>query len=294
MGSASVGRGGRSGAWVVGLMALVGAAECWAQPGPREINPGLLGANALPPFEVGGPWIDDRWVLSFGVAGQLSWPRKDTDVSYTLPFRLEYPFVRRAALWVEGTPLEGYSYSLATQRAWAPSRPAGVTPGDVTFGSRFVLFPGKGWLPALGVRVVVKTATGEDLRTRRFLDAPAYQFDALVGERFQLEGGRLGLLELSASVGFLAWQQGTSGQNDAVAGSGRLRWAHEHLALRLEVRGYAGWQGADRPLVGVLGAEWKVAAPLSLELVGTRSFVDPPGFELRLGVRLSGPELKLR
>ena len=259
-----------------------------SQPTGREINPGLLGPNALAPYETSGPWVGDRWLVTFGAAVQLSTPVSGTDFSLSLPFRIEYPFVRRAAIWVEGTPLEAFQYSTETQVAWAPSRAAGVTRGDLTLGTRFVVFPGTKWFPAVAARVMLKTATGENLANRRFLDAPAYQLDLLLGQRFPLAGG---LLELALNLGFLAWQQGEAGQNDAFAGSGRLRWDYKQLGVRLEVRGYSGWQQNDLVRVGVVGVDWTVAGPLRVEFSASRSFQDPAGFDFRLGVRLSGPSL---
>jgi len=273
--------------WLVVVLSSVGA---WGQPTGRDINPGLLGFNALSPFETTGPWVGERWLVAFGAGLQLSSPESGADVSYTVPFRFEYPFVKRASLWLEGSPFEAFTYTRATQLAWSPNRPAGVTRGDISFGSRFLVYSGTGWFPAIGVRVLVKTATGENLANRRFLDAPAYQLDFLFGERLEVLGGEL---ELAVCLGFLAWQQGEAGQNDAFAGSGRARWEWGRLAARVEVRGYSGWQHNDRPLVGLVGLEWRFTEALQVEASATRSFRDPPGLDFRIGVKLSGPTLKM-
>jgi hypothetical protein len=267
---------------------LVSATASFALP-RDEMNPGRLGFNALSPFEASSPWVDERWRLTMGAGVQWVTPGDGIDFSYTMPFRLEYPFVKRAVLWVEGSPFEGYQYSTPTQRFWAPTRDAGVTPADISFGSRFLVFPGRGWIPAIGVRVLVKTATGENLGNRRFLDAPAYQMDLLLGHRLGRAGGRFGQLELVVCLGFLSWQQGSVGQNDAFAAAGRIRWDLERAAAQLEVRGYVGWQANDRPVEANLGLEWKVAEPLQLLVSVTERVRDPVGVEVRLGVRVSGP-----
>jgi len=261
------------------------ACAATAAPVGREINPGSLGANALPPAETNTPWVDDTWSVSLGNAVQLSWPNGGADVSATIPFHLEVPFVGRFAFWADGSPLELYQYSRESVRAWAPAHTDGGTRADVTIGARMLVSKGNEWVPEVGLRILVKTATGEDLTTRRFLDAPAYQFDLLLGRRIELSLGRL---ELALCIGFLAWQQGGVGQNDALAGSGRVSWVRDALTLRLELRGYAGWESLDKPLVLSAGAEWALHPGVSLWGAVAQGFSDPVLTDVRFGLRFTG------
>lgn len=256
-----------------------------AEPVGREINPGVLGANALPPAETSGPWIEPSWSVSVGSAWQLSWPTAGTDVSATLPFRLEVPFVGRVAVWADGSPFELYRYSPETVKAWAPSHTDGGTRADVTIGMRVLITEGNHWLPAIGLRLLVKTATGEDLFNRRFIDAPAYQFDLLLGRRFELSMARL---ELALNVGFLAWQQGEAGQNDAFAASLRAKWVQGAFTAKLELRGYAGWEKNDTPFVMAVGGEWALGPGVSVWATLAQSFLDPVSTDLRAGLRFTG------
>jgi len=256
-----------------------------AEPKGRDINPGILGANALPPAETNTPWVDSSFSVSLGNAFQISWPNGGADLSGTIPFRLEVPFVGRFALWADGSPLELYQYSRESVRAWAPAHTDGGTRADVTIGARMLVSTGNDWVPEIGLRILVKTATGEDLTTRRFLDAPAYQFDLLLGRRLELP---LGQLELVVNIGYLSWQQGDVGQNDAFAASARVSWERERLKLKLELRGYAGWEKDDSPVVISAGAEWKLDQGVYLWGSFSQGLLDPPLSDLRFGLRFTG------
>ena len=272
------------------LTALPALAD--GMPTGRDINPGLLGFNALPVYELETPWVGDQWAVSLGLAGQVSSPllAGAADVSMTTPFRLEYPFARRVLIEVFGEPFEVFSYSAQTQSAWSPSRANGITRADVSVGTRVALFNGSGWIPAVGLRVLLKTATGENLANRRFLDAPAYQFDLLVAEKFPL---RRGALEAAVVGGFFCWQQGEVGQNDAWEFALRGSWEYGRFAARTELRGYRGWQHADAPVVLALRGEFQATPWLQLYAGTSWTVVDPAGWDVRFGLRVSGPVLQL-
>lgn len=281
-------------AWLLAAPALAGT----GMPTGHDINPGQLGVNALPAYELETPWVGDRWAVSLGLAGQVSTPLANTfsplpgtvDVSMVTPFRLEYPFARRVLIEVLGAPFEVFSYSGTTQSAWAPSHPDGVTRADVSIGTRVALFNGASWFPAIGLRVLIKTATGESLANRRFLDAPAYQFDLLLAEKFPL---RHGVLEAAVLTGFFCWQQGEVGQNDAFAFALRGSWEYGRFVARTELRGYRGWQHADTPVVLGVSAEFQATPWLAFYAGTTWTVVDPPGWDVRAGLRVSGPVFKL-
>jgi hypothetical protein len=209
-----------------------------------------------------------------------------SDYSLIAPFRLSWPFARRVAFILEGTPAEFWSVSPPTQEAWSTTLTQGLINGDVRIGARFLLYEGAELLPGLALRVLTKTTSGKDPRNRRFLDAPGYLFDLVAGERWRLSPA----LELEAwlCLGFLAWQQAGYGQNDA------LSWSATSLAhlpwgtLLLEARGYQGWQRYDRPLVLMAGLELPLDPHLHLLTSLQRTFRDPQGVELRTSLRLTG------
>lgn len=263
------------------------ASLAFAEPMGRDINPGVLGPNALPPLATDSPWVRNELRAQLGWAGQLSTPEGGgLDGSMVVPFRLELGLYERIAFWAEGSPFELWQYSPETYAAWQPKRSKGITRADVRLGTRVRLWSDSGFRPASAVRVVLKTATGEDLYTRRFLDAPAYQFDLINAWHWLLGSTRL---EARLAVGFLAWQQGAVGQNDAVALAGAVlaRWAH--VALWLEVRGYAGWLRNDTPVLASAQAEFELTPMIDVLLGVSRTFRDPPTFEVSTSLRVRLP-----
>lgn len=263
------------------------ATFAFAEPMGRDINPGVLGPNALPPLSTDSPWVRNEVRAQLGWAGQLSTPEGGgLDGSMLVPFRLEVGLFERIAFWAEGSPFELWQYSPETSAAWQPRRSKGITRADVRLGTRVRLWSDSGFRPASAVRVVLKTATGEDLYTRRFLDAPAYQFDLLNAWHWLLGGTRL---EARLAVGFLAWQQGAVGQNDAVALAGAVLARWPHVGLWLEVRGYAGWLRNDTPVVASAQAEFELTPMLDVLVGVSRIFRDPPTFEVSTSLRVRLP-----
>jgi hypothetical protein len=258
-----------------------------AQPMNRDINPGVLGANALPPLLNEPAVIGDAVVLQLGWAGQASTPVGDgVDLSMLVPFRIEVPLMRRVAFTADGSPFEWWRYSAKTRDAWLPRRSEGLTRADVRLSTKVLLWEERGLRPSAAVRVTLKTATGEDLFTRRFLDAPAYQFDALATWHRLVGRTRL---EAWLLAGFLAWQQGAVGQNDAVAWAATVVARWPFLAVRVEARGYVGWQRGDKPVVLAGQVESVLTPAVDVVLHVSRGFVDPPSVEVGAALRVRVP-----
>jgi hypothetical protein len=271
----------------LGVATLLAALAVHAQPMARDINPGVLGPNALPTLPSEAPWVSDEVRAQWGWSGQLSTPEGGgLDASMLVPFRVEVGLFKRVAFSVEGSPFELWQYSPETNAAWAPRRSKGITRADVRLSTKVLLW-NEAWLrPATAVRVTLKTATGEDLSTRRFLDAPAYQFDLLNAWHWNVGLTRL---EAWAAVGFLAWQQGAVGQNDAVtlAGTFIARWPL--VNVRLELRGYAGWQRLDAPVTLATLLELHLTESVDVLVNASRTFRDPPSLDVGAAVRIRIP-----
>jgi hypothetical protein len=253
------------------------------------LNPGLMGPNALPPMANEAPWVGTDFTVSLALAGQRSDdPSGASDFSYTIPFRVEIPFKQRATFFVTGTPFEGWLTTARTRVAWRTDKWREVTRGDLRFGAKFLLWDGAWPIPSVSLRVSTKTTTGKGATEHRFLNAPGYQFDLLVSERFRPGGGPW-QLEVWASLGFLAWQQAGFGQNDAPAWAVTLAGRRDPMFLSVELRGYKGWQQYDNPLVLATAWHLQLWPCVWLQLEASRSFRDPPGWDLRAGFRFDGP-----
>lgn len=269
----------------VALGVLVVSTVAGAEPlDGRAINPGVLGANALPTLPAEAPWVDDALTLQLGWSGQLSTPPGGgVDQSMLVPFRVSIGLFERVQFSADGSPFELWRYSPETNAAWAPKRSKGITRADVRLATKVLLFSESGLRPATAARVTLKTATGEDLFTRRFLDAPAYQLDAIAAWHWLLGTTRL---EAWATVGFLAWQQGAIGQNDAFAYAATVEARWPFVSARLEVRGYAGWIHDDKPVTLAGQAEVRLTPALSLVVSAARTFQDPPTLDLGVAAKL--------
>ena len=178
-----------------------------------------------------------------------------------------------------------------TQEAWSTPNSYGTAKGDIRFGGKFLLFGGEGYWPGIAIRAWTKTTTGKSKEDRRFINAPGYQFDLILGERISIKPGFA--LELWAAGGFLAWQQAQFGQNDALAWSTTLSALWESgTALRLQYQGYRGWIRDDKPHAAGLALELPLADPRGPQLPVTafvaisQSFRDPVYTGFRVGVRV--------
>jgi hypothetical protein len=267
------------GLWLAAAHASSAAAQ------QSKVVPGLMGPNALPAIPV-----EDAEVLP-EIAGEVAASTHATgaggrDRAFAPQFRLVVPFLGAAALELAGTPIEVWSVTPATRDRFAGQALSGVSKGDLAFGARFALLREAPRRPALTLRLLTKATTGKGFRDRRFTDAPAYAIETLAAKTVREGRGALRRVRLLAKLGFLSWAQEQGLQDDALdygaAADARLRTGTE---VRLEWRGYQGYQVNDKPmLVGVrvlqpIAARAGVLAGLNR---GVRS--DAPAWELRAGL----------
>ncbi len=259
--------------------------------GDRTIVPGQFGYNALPPIPNADPVVGDDVLFGLDLAAQVSDPIDPRDAALTPYLRLVLPFRGLAALEIDGVPLELWRVSLDTQQRLGAQAASGVELGDMRFGARFALLPEGEILPALGVRLITKTATGKGFENRRFIDAPAYVIDGLLGKDIPARLGPFTHLRVLGKIGFMAWQQGTDWQDDAVDAGATVQLHAGGTRLELEWRGYWGYEQQDKPhLIGLTvahaaaGVEWIATVNRGISAEATP-------WELRLGVvfRLGTP-----
>jgi hypothetical protein len=267
------------------VAAIVLAAATGARA-EQLLLPGLMGFNALPALRNADPVVGPYLELEASVTAQFSGPIAARDSAATPYFRVTIPFREVAALELDGMPFELFQSSSATQARLAARLREGVAPGDVRVGARFLLGKERQHRPALGLQIVVKSTTGKGLESFRFTDAPAYVFDLLAGK--DLLASETVSLRALGKVGFLSWQVAQGRQDDAVDFGATLRGAFASGAsLAMELRGYAGWRGYDKPMV--LGVTAGVPARPRVDVRATVDYgltADAPRLDLRLGVVL--------
>lgn len=268
-------------------VALALPAVAPAAAADRTLVPGRMGFNALPTVPVADPQVGDELQLEVSAAAQASELPAAADAALVPYLRLSLPFRRIAALEVDVVPVELWRVGPATQQRLGAVHASGASKGDLRFGARFTLLPEGGWSPALGLRLLVKTSTGKSPEDRRFLDAPAYGADGLVGKTLPWRAGPF-TVRVVAGLGFFVWQQGPAWQDDALTAGVRLELLAERgTRLGLEWRGYWGYEEGDKPMVLGVSAGQRVSGPLELIAAVNRGLgPDAPPWELRLGAVL--------
>lgn len=251
------------------------------------VNPGTMGPNAVLTQPGDTARIPDTLEIRVAGATQLT---RAGDRSFVPWFRIEAPFGRWASMLSEGRPTELWQVSPETVSAWDLKKDRGVTGGDLSFGVKFrILDGGRKW-PTIAARNVTKSTTGKGYRERRHTNAPSYLLDLLVTQPL----GRVGTARLEAwgAFGFFAWQQGANGQNDAPAWSATVAalWEGGSL-LRVDVRGFDGWQTDDKPRVVAATAEWSITRSFGVFATANVGLVDAPLLDAHLGVVVRLPAL---
>ncbi|MDP2269671.1 MAG: hypothetical protein Q8N23_05205 [Archangium sp.] len=267
------------------LLLLLCAPAAWGKE--HWMNPGTMGANALPSFPLEPPWMEPYTLVQLGGAAQYG---KLGDVSMLPTFRLITPFGKWAEAIFEGAFVEAWWSSEQTRREWGLTRTQGVAKADIRFGFKVLLADAGEDLPKLAFRAITKSTTGKDLESRRFVDGPAYLLEVLLGQRIHAKHGVT--IDVFSSVAYWIWQQQETGQNDA------MHWAVsvqvqpvERLSLGVEARGYIGWQRNDKPVVVGLRAGVLITDVFELGATVNAGFVDAPRLEGRLDLRFRLPSL---
>lgn len=265
-------------------LALLAISTPLRAAGLSRIVPGRMGPNALPAIAVEDAALPEAIVTEVG--GALHLDGGAADRAITPRFRLVVPFHGSAAFEVEGTPVEFWSVSPATRARTGGVGTSGVAKGDVSFGARFAIFREREGVPAVALRILTKSTTGKGLEDLRFTDAPAYAIEALASKTVHEGPALVRSVRVLAKLGFLAWSQDQGVQDDAIDYGAAVDTAlRTGTVLRLEVRGYAGYQAYDKPMlasVRVLQQAWSTAA---ISLGVNRGLTpDAPDWELRAGM----------
>lgn len=252
------------------------------------VNPGSMGANALPVLPADVPWAPDYTLAQLGVSYQQG---KLADQSFTPVFRLQVPFGRYVTAIFDGAPFELWWASPRTESEWKLPRSQGLAKADIRFGVKLTVIDFGPTKPKVALRAITKTTTGKDYDARRFTDAPGYLLEVSAGQRWIFSKDFA--LDLYGAVGFFAWQQGSDRQNDATqVALGLTASLHGRLQLDWQLRGFIGWQKReDRVVVAALRVGVNVASFAELGATATLGFLDAPRIDARLDVTVRLPSV---
>jgi len=250
------------------------------------MNPGLMGSNALQGFAIEAPWSEDYTLLQFGAALAQGWWY---DTSFLPYWRLVAPFQKWVSTYFEGSIVEAWWSSEQTRASWGLLHDQGIAKADLRFGFKILLADLGDALPKVGFRAFTKTTTGKGYEDRRFTDGPAYLLEFLVGEKFPVKGFDLSLLGMG---GYWIWQQGESGQNDAITWGLALNARFfQRLTAEVQMRGYVGWQHDDKPVVLGTKLAVQLTSWFGLQGVFNVGFRDAPRLEGILTLNFFLPNL---
>ncbi|MFZ5441164.1 MAG: hypothetical protein ACOZQL_14235 [Myxococcota bacterium] len=239
------------------------------------MNPGTMGSNAVAGFAIEPPWTEKYTLFQLGAQAAQGWRY---DVSLLPQARLITPFGKWISAYFEGSPVELWWSSPQTREEWLLTKTEGVTKADLRFGFKLMLADLGEGLPKIGFRALTKSTTGKGYEERRFTDGPAYLLEFLVGERLPVQALQLDLLAMG---GYWIWQQGESGQNDAITWGLAVstRSLSQRLLAEVQVRGYVGWQRDDKPVILGLKTGWLFTDWFELTAGVNFGFRDAPRVE---------------
>ena len=211
------------------------------------VAPNWFGPNAFPVPEMTDGRVREK--LTVEVAGDYYRGHLTNGEDHTrdLFLRAWIPlFSDRVNLSLWMPVVEHWSYDASVREARRilsdPNLDPGCGSGDVYVGLDIQLLKETSRRPAVMIRSVLKTASGNDFGYARDYDAAGYFFDATVGKGF-------GRFRFSATTGFLCWQTGTARQNDAVQYGLGAFYDGEVLNVAVQWGGYVGWERCgDAPM----------------------------------------------
>jgi hypothetical protein len=247
--------------------------------------PGLMGPNALPTLPVEDAAVGDDVLVELAGTAQFD-DLVRTDSAFAPYFLFVVPFRQVAAIEFDGTPVEFWQTSAEVATARGAVHTRGTARGDLRVGAKFVLFRETEILPVFSARFLLKTATGKSFEDRRFTAGPAYFFDALASKTLlEDDVGFFRKVRVLAQLGFVAWQQGTAAQDDAISfGAAVQTVLANRLQLEIQARGYIGWQEFDKPVVAGVTATYPFDF-LRIFLTLNRGItMDAPKWEVRTGL----------
>ena len=122
------------------------------------------------------------------------------------------------------------------------SKDPGHDSGDVYISLDIQLLSETNIRPAVLLRSVLKTASGNNYGYARYYDAAGYFFDLTAGKSF-------GPVRLAATTGFLCWQTDNGRQNDAVQYGLASFLTLGDFRASAQWAGYVGWERhGDAPM----------------------------------------------
>lgn len=176
------------------------------------------------------------------------------DKTQNLFISLYVPIVKDIiAVEFYGVPFESYNmdYETILERRVRYLDGKGTANGDFYF-STIIQILKKEKLPEIAFRMAFRTASGNNLGSARYTDAPGYFFDFSLGKDFIFGKKDQFLIRPQGMIGFYVWQMNLpdNKQNDAILYGFGADLQYKSWFINNAIEGYSGYFGEDLVVVG--------------------------------------------
>lgn len=176
------------------------------------------------------------------------------DQTQNLFMSLYVPLVKNIiAIELYGVPYERFKmdYETVLERRARYQNGEGSAIGAFYFSTIIQLLKKEKW-PEVALRMACRTASGNNLGSARYTDAPGYFFDISMGKDFTLDQHADFFIRPHGMIGFYSWQMNlpNNKQNDAVLYGIGADIRYKSWFLNNSVSGYSGYFGNDLLIVG--------------------------------------------
>jgi hypothetical protein len=212
-----------------------------------------FGPNALPVPPMQQGLIQKKSLLDFS----YEYHKGSGDYTHNALADLFIPlFSDRAGLNISMVPVEFFEMDTVTRdlRRSRNFEGNGRAVGDVYIGTHIQLLENHAILPDVLLTINLRTASGSNLSSARYIDTPGYYFDVSAGKNFLFDHPVFTGMRLYGSTGFYVWQTNRDDkyfQNDAyMYGLGVTTHLFDKLNLSGVFTGYTGYiDNGDKPMV---------------------------------------------
>lgn len=236
-----------------------------------------MGPNALPVPELKNGTIKNS--LSLELGGDVHVSKGDN--TQNLFTQLYIPITKnKIGINISYIPIEWYQTDTNTRDLRHAREESGndISFGDVYIATHIQLIKDKKKLPDVLLTINLKTASGTNMSSARYTDAPGYFFDVSFGKKIiQNDSSIFQYLKLYSMLGFYVYQTNRSDyfQNDAIMYGAGFDIGFSKLQISNQLTGYKGYIGnGDKPLVYRLAFKTIFKSHLNYSLLFQRGLND--------------------
>jgi hypothetical protein len=213
-------------------------------------SPYYLGPNALTVPSSKKGKINNKIELTTEYINHFS----PGDNTQSIFMSLSIPLLKdKIAIEFYGVPFESYrmNYETVLERRARYQDGKGTATGDFYFSTIIQLLK-KEKLPEVALRLAGRTASGNNLGSARYTDAPGYFFDVSLGKDYRFGKKEGFLVRLHMMLGFYSWQMNLpdNKQNDAILFGMGADAQYNSWFINNVLEGYAGYFGEEMVIVG--------------------------------------------